>query len=65
MALILQWRKQLDQEAMAAGTGATRGEAAYRRVAGELRQQVWDPLLTHICRTRRACSSSPMARFTS
>ena len=43
-ALILQWRKQLDQEAMAAGTGAIRGEAAYRRVAGELRRQVWDPL---------------------
>ena len=47
-ALILQWRKQLDQEAMAAGTGAARGEAAYRRVAGELRRQVWDPLSTHL-----------------
>ena len=47
-ALILQWRKQLDQEAMAAGTGATRGEAAYRRVAGELRRQVWDPLSAHL-----------------
>ena len=47
-ALILQWRKQIDQEAIAAGAGATRGEAAYRRVAGELRRQVWDPLSAHL-----------------
>jgi hypothetical protein len=47
-ALILQWRKQLDQEAIAGGTGATRGEAAYRRVAAELRRQVWDPLSAHL-----------------
>ena len=28
--------------------GTNRGEAAYRRAAEELRQQVWDPLLTHL-----------------
>ena len=47
-SLILQWRKQLDQEAMAAGIGASRSEAAYRRVGGELRQRIWDPLLPHL-----------------
>ena len=52
-ALVLQWRKQLDQEAMAAGTGATRSEAAYRRVAGELRRQVWDPLSAHLASAAR------------
>jgi len=47
-ALVLQWRKELDQEAIAGGTGATRSEASYRRVAGELRRQVWDPLSAHL-----------------
>jgi CHAT domain-containing protein/tetratricopeptide (TPR) repeat protein len=51
--LILQWRQQLDQEAMAAGRAAKRGEAAYRRVAGELRQQIWDPLLPHLSNATR------------
>ena len=44
----MQWRKQLDQEALSSGGTPNRGEAAYRRVAGELRQLVWDPLLTHL-----------------
>jgi CHAT domain-containing protein/Tfp pilus assembly protein PilF len=51
--LILQWRQQLDQEAMAAGRAAKRGEAAYRRVAEELRRQVWDPLRTHLSNATR------------
>jgi CHAT domain-containing protein/tetratricopeptide (TPR) repeat protein len=51
--LILQWRRQLDQEAVAAGRAAKRGEAAYRRVAGELRQQIWDPLLPHLSNATR------------
>ena len=38
---------------MAAGRGANRGEAAYRRVAGELRQQVWDPLVAHLSNPTR------------
>ena len=46
--LILQWQKQLAQEAMAGGRGANRSEAAYRRVAGALRRQIWDPLSTHL-----------------
>jgi hypothetical protein len=53
-AMILQWRRQLDQEAMAAGRSAKRGEAAYRRVAGELRQRIW---LRH--RRARALSAHP------
>ncbi len=51
--LVLRWRKQLEQEAIDAGRGANRGEAAYRRVAGELRQQVWDPLVAHLSNTTR------------
>jgi CHAT domain-containing protein len=51
--LIVQWRRQLDQEAIAAGRAAERGEAAYRRVAGELRQQIWDPLLPHLSNATR------------
>ena len=43
--LVSQWRQQLVQEAMAGGRTATRAEASYRRVARELREQVWDPLL--------------------
>ena len=30
-----------------------RGEAAYRRVADELRQVIWDPLLTHVSNATR------------
>jgi CHAT domain-containing protein/tetratricopeptide (TPR) repeat protein len=52
-ALILKWRRQLDQEAMAAGRTGPRSEAAYRRVAGELRQQIWDPLLPHLSNATR------------
>jgi CHAT domain-containing protein/Tfp pilus assembly protein PilF len=51
--LIVQWRRQLDQEAIAAGRAAERGEAAYRRAAGELRQQIWDPLLPHLSNATR------------
>jgi CHAT domain-containing protein/tetratricopeptide (TPR) repeat protein len=51
--LVLRWRKQLDQEAMAARRGTNRGEAAYRRVAGELRQQLWDPLAAHLSNATR------------
>ena len=51
--LILRWRQQLDREAMAQGRAAKRGEAAYRRVAGELRQQIWDPLLPHLSNVTR------------
>jgi CHAT domain-containing protein/Tfp pilus assembly protein PilF len=51
--LIVQWRQQLDQEAMAAGRAPGRGEATYRRVAGELRQQIWDPLLAHLSNATR------------
>jgi CHAT domain-containing protein len=51
--LILQWRKQLDQEALASGRGSQLGEAAYRRVAGELRQRVWDPLRPHLSNVTR------------
>ena len=46
--LIVQWRKQLDQEALSTVKTPNRGEAAYRRVAGELRQLVWDPLVMHM-----------------
>jgi len=46
--LIVQWRKQLDQEALSSVRTPNRGEAAYRRVAGELRQLVWDPLVAHV-----------------
>jgi len=52
-SLILQWRKQLDQEATAAGRDEARGEAAYRRVAGALRRQVWDPLSAHLANAAR------------
>ena len=52
-SLVVQWRKQLDQEAIAAGRGGSRSEAAYRRVAGELRRHIWDPLLPHVSNARR------------
>jgi CHAT domain-containing protein/tetratricopeptide (TPR) repeat protein len=51
--LILQWRRQLDQEAMAGGRAGKFSEAAYRRVAGELRHQIWDPLLPHLSHSTR------------
>ena len=51
--LVVRWRKQLDQEAIAGGTGGSRAEAAYRRIAAELRQQVWDPLLPHFSAATR------------
>ena len=52
-ALILQWRRQLDQEAMVGRRSSTRSEIAYRRVAEELRQRVWDPLATHLSNVTR------------
>lgn len=52
-ALVSQWRQQIRQEAMAAGRDSKRGEAAYRRVADELRQVIWDPLLTHVSKASR------------
>ena len=52
-ALVSQWRQQIRQEAMAAGRDSKRGEAAYRRVANELRQVIWDPLLTHLSNATR------------
>jgi CHAT domain-containing protein/Tfp pilus assembly protein PilF len=52
-ALVVQWRQQIRQEAMAAGRDSRRGEAAYRRVADELRQVIWDPLLTHLSNVTR------------
>jgi CHAT domain-containing protein/tetratricopeptide (TPR) repeat protein len=52
-ALILQWRRQLDQEAMVGRRSSTRSEIAYRRVAAELRQRVWDPLGTHLSNVTR------------
>jgi CHAT domain-containing protein/tetratricopeptide (TPR) repeat protein len=51
--LVAQWRRQLDQEAIAGGTGGRLSETAYRRVAGELRRHVWDPLLPHLSNARR------------
>ena len=51
--LVIQWRQQIRQEAMAAGRDSRRGEAAYRRVADELRQEIWDPLLAHLSNTTR------------
>lgn len=51
--LVLQWRKQIAQEAMAGGRGAARSEAAYRRVAADLRRQIWDPLTPHLATSTR------------
>jgi CHAT domain-containing protein len=38
---------------MAGGRATTRGEAAYRRLATRLRQEVWDPLLPHVSTAKR------------
>jgi CHAT domain-containing protein/tetratricopeptide (TPR) repeat protein len=51
--LVSQWRQQLDREAMAAGRASPRAEAAYRRVAGALRELIWDPLLPHLSSATR------------
>jgi CHAT domain-containing protein/tetratricopeptide (TPR) repeat protein len=51
--LILEWRKQLDREAMSGRTVANLGEAAYRRVAGQLSQLVWDPIVKHLSNAKR------------
>jgi CHAT domain-containing protein/tetratricopeptide (TPR) repeat protein len=51
--MIVQWRRQLDREAMAGGRSAQRGEAAYRHAAGELRQQIWDPLVPYLSNATR------------
>lgn len=51
--LIAQWRRQLDQEAMASGRSSASTEAAYRRVATALRQQIWDPVLPHLANATR------------
>jgi CHAT domain-containing protein len=51
--LVSQWRQQLDREAMAAGRVSPQAEAAYRRVAGALREMIWDPLRPHLTSARR------------
>ena len=50
-ALIARWRQQINQEALAGGRATPRSEAAYQAVAGELRRQVWDPLLPYLANT--------------
>ncbi len=47
-ALITRWRQQISQEALAGGRATPRSEAAYQRVAEELRRRVWDPLLPYL-----------------
>ena len=47
-ALIARWQQQINQEAFAGGRATPRSEAAYRRVAEELRSRVWDPLLPYL-----------------
>ena len=49
--VISRWRQQIDQEALAGGRATARSEAAYQAVAGELRRQVWDPLLPYLANT--------------
>lgn len=51
--LISRWRRQLDQQAIAGGSGSRLTEAAYRRVAAQLREQIWDPLRSHLANTPR------------
>jgi CHAT domain-containing protein/tetratricopeptide (TPR) repeat protein len=51
--LILGWRQSLNLESMAGGTASKSGEASYRRVAGLLRQRVWDPLRDHLSNVTR------------
>jgi CHAT domain-containing protein/tetratricopeptide (TPR) repeat protein len=51
--LITQWQRQINGEAFAAGRAGARGEAAYRRVAEELRSRVWDPLVPHLSTATR------------
>ena len=51
--LVLQWQQQLNQEAMAGGRATLRSEAAYRRLAAQLREQVWDPLLPRVSNAKR------------
>ena len=51
--LITQWQRQINGEAFAAGRATARGEAAYRRVAEELRSRVWDPLLPYLSTATR------------
>jgi len=53
-SLIAHWRRQLEQEAMAGGHSGGLTEAAYRRAASQLRQQIWDPLRAHLINARRA-----------
>ena len=51
--LVTEWRKQIAQEAIAGGRGAARSEAAYRRVAADLRMRIWDPLAMHLSTATR------------
>ena len=51
--LITQWQRQINGEAFAAGRATARGEAAYRRVAEELRSRVWDPLVPYLSTATR------------
>ena len=51
--LITQWQRQINGEAFAAGRATARSEAAYRRVAEELRSRVWDPLVPYLSTATR------------
>ncbi|HET7696536.1 MAG TPA: CHAT domain-containing tetratricopeptide repeat protein, partial [Vicinamibacterales bacterium] len=46
--LIQQVRRQINEEAIAPLAVAGRSEGAYRRMAGELRAAIWDPLRRHL-----------------
>jgi hypothetical protein len=47
-ALVIRWREQVAQEALAPGRASRRTEAAYRVAAAELRQKVWDPVAARL-----------------
>jgi CHAT domain-containing protein/Tfp pilus assembly protein PilF len=51
--LIFRWRQQIDQQAAAPGWASKEAEASYRRVARELRRQVWDPVAVHLSNVSR------------
>lgn len=51
--LVSRWREQMGQEATAAGRSSKQPEAAYRKVAAELRGKVWDPLTPHLRGAKR------------
>jgi CHAT domain-containing protein/tetratricopeptide (TPR) repeat protein len=47
-ALVVRWREQVAQEALAPGRSSRRTEVTYRLAATELRQKVWDPVAAHL-----------------